>query len=491
MFGTKIHRGNGWLNQVTLMALSALVAVVFVAGPADAQRRNRDEKQKTEGRVLSTSAGEAIIAAQEALAAEPPDNKTAIAVLTKLLEKPKLTPYERAISLQIRGGAYYAEGNIKGTIKDWEAAIATGAFNQSEIDSLTPNIGQLYIAEGQYVKGATILENWLRNGGKANDRIHLMIAQSWLQADEYRKALPHAEAAFRMANPKKKKHFDILNYIYHELKMPAKQAALLEEEVSIWPDDKKIWRAIASLKQQANKSREAFEVNKIMYLNGMLQKERELLALAQYYSYYEVPYRGASILEREMNAGRVSKSKKNLELLANMWRQAREYDRAIPILTAAANIAADGSLYEKLGEAYYAEEQYDKAEKAFRKAIAKGIKKPGNAYVLIANSLYERDKPRAAIKEFQKAAEYPYSRKTAKGWIRFIRGEFEVARKQAEFKNKVKLDECKNQLDRKKRMGAEFLEGVGEISKECVTILAKEEERQKAKKAAARKKKAS
>ncbi len=489
MVGTKMMRGNGWLTQFGLMAFAAFVAVLFVAGPADAQRR-RDKEQKTEGRVLSTEVGEAIIKAQEALAEEPPQNNVAVAVLSKLLAKPKLTPYERAISYQIRGQANYGAGNVKGTIRDWESAINTGALNQGEIDGLSPNIGQLYIAEGEYVKGANILEKWLRTGGKANDRIHLMIAQAWLQADAYRKALPHGEAAFRMANPKKKKHFDILNYVYHELKMPGKQAKLLEQEVSIWPDDKKIWRAIASLKQQANKSREAFEVNKIMYLNGMLSKERELLALAQYYSYYEVPFRGASILEREMNAGRVSKGKKNLELLANMWRQAREYDRAIPVLTAAANIAADGGLYEKLGEAYYSEEQYDKAETSFRKAISKGIKKPGNAYVLIANSLYERDRPRDAIKEFKKAAQYPYSRKTANGWIRFINGEFEVARKQAEFKFQVKLDECKNQQDRKKRMGAEFLEGVGEISAECVTMLAENDAKEKAKKAA-RKAKAS
>ncbi len=484
MIATQLLRKDGLVKQLGLMAFTALLAVIFVTGPADAQRRNRDDTQKTEGRVLSTEAGEAIITAQEALSAEPADYATTISVLTKLLGKEKLSPYERAISYQIRGGANYGLGNNMGTIRDWEAAIATGAFNQGEIDTLTPNIGQLYIAEEQYVKGATILEKWLASGGKANDKIHLMIAQSWLQADNYRKALPHGQSAFRMSNPKKKKHFDILNYIYHELKMPAKQAALLEQEVSIWPDDKKIWKAIASLKQQANKSREAFEVNKIMYLNGMLEKERELLALAQYYSYYEVPYRGASILEREMNAGRVTRAKKNLELLANMWRQAREYDRAIPVLTAAADISPDGGLFEKLGEAYYSEEQYDKAETAFRKALSKGIKKPGNAYVLIANSLYERDRPRDAIVEFRKAAQYPYARKTANGWVKFINGEFEVNRKQKAFKAQVKLDECKNQADRKKRMGAEFLEGVGEISQECQTILAQEIEDKKAKKAA-------
>ncbi len=468
-------------NRIGMFGFTALAAALFIATPASAQR-NKKEDQKTEGRVFSAAMGALVNEAQEALILEPPNNAAAMAALNKAIADEKITPYEKAISLQIRGNVQYAMGNLMGTVRDWEGAINTGALLKEEIDGMMPNIGQIYISEGQYVKGANIIEGWLRTGGKANQSIHQMVGSAWLQVDEYRKALPHGEAAFNMANPKKKKHFNLLNYIYHELKMPAKQAALLEQQVSIWPDDKKIWRSIASLKQQGNKSREAFEVNKIMYLNGMLDKENELLSLAQYYSYYEVPYRGASILEREMNGNRVQKTKKNLELLANMWRQAREYDRAIPILTQAANISADGSLYEKLGEAYYSEEQYDKAETAFRSALNKGVKKPGNIYVLIANSLYERDRPREAIAEFRKATQYPYSKRTADGWVTFINGEFEVARQQAVFKAQVKLDECKNQADRKRRMGAEFLDGVGEISAECVSILADDAARAKAKK---------
>lgn len=474
-----------WKNELSrfgLIVFTALLASVFMVLPVSAQR-NRDEEQKTEGRVFSAAIGALVAEAQEALTAEPADNASAMAAINKALANEKITPYEKAISLQIRGNINYSNGNIKGTISDWEGSINTGALIQNEINALMPNIGQLYIAEAQYVKGADLIEKWLRNGGVANQGIHQMVATAWLQVERYRKALPHAEAAFNMANPKQKKHFNLLLHVYHELKMPAKQAALLEQQVSIWPDDKRVWKAIASLKQQGNKSREAFEVNKIMYLNGMLDKENELVALAQYYSFYEVPFRGASILEREMNANRVEKSKRNLELLANMWRQAREYDRAIPVLTQAANIAADGGLYEKLGEAYYSEEQYGKAETAFRKALDKGVKRPGNIYVLIANSLYERDRPQDAIKEFRTATRYPYSRRTASGWITFINGEFEVARQQAAFKAEVKLDECKNQADRKRRMGAEFVEGVGEISEECVTILAEDAERTAAKKA--------
>jgi len=476
---------NSMIRKFATAAL-AVIVITAVAIPAEAQRK-RDKDEKVEGRAMSSKIGEKVLAAQEFLQAEPPQYAEAMTILNEVLSREGLSPFEKAISHQLRGSARYGTNNMRGTIADWQAAIDTGVFTPDEVAGLTLNIGQLWIAENEYRKGAILLENWLKGGGKGNESIHMMIAVAWSQEDEFRKALPHAEAGFRMANPKQKKHFDLLNFLYNTLKMYGKQAALLEQQVSIWPDDKQIWGSIASLKAQANKSKEAFEINKIMYLNGMLTSENELVQLTQYYSFYEVPYRGAKILEREMNAGRVSKSKKNLELLSNMWRQAREYDKAIPVLTQAASVASNGRLYEQLGEAYFAETRYKEAEDAFRKALAKGgLKKPGNVYVLIANSLYERDKPMAAIKEFKNGLNYSYSRKAASGWITFIQGSFEVERKRRAFQKAVKLDECKNQKDRANRIGETKIEGMETITAECVIILDEEKKRVEAEKAARR-----
>ncbi|MBL4596016.1 MAG: hypothetical protein JKX99_05515 [Robiginitomaculum sp.] len=485
MFGNSKLGIKSRIRQYGTMLIAAS-AVIAMSVPADAQRRNKDE-QTVEGRVLSAKVGEGILAAQELIQAEPPQYRPALSELNKVLASEKLTPYERAVSLQMRGSAKYGLSDVRGTIADWEAAIRTGALTPAEIGNLQPNIGQLWISEEEYRKGATTLENWIRSGGKPNTQIHMMTAGAWAQLDEFRKALPHAEAGFRLANPKEKKHFGLLNYVYNYLKMYSKQATLLEQQVSIWPDDKTIWRGIASLKAQADKSKEAFEINKIMYLNGMLTSEPEILSLTQYYSYYEVPYRGAVILEREMNAGRVSKSQKNLTLLSDMWRQSREYEKAIPVLTQAAGIASNGQLFEQLGEAYFAEARHGEAETAFRQALNKGgLKKPGNVHVLIANSLVEQGKPRAALAEFKKGLSYSHSRRTADGWIKFINGGFEVERRKLEFRAAVKLDECKNQEDRVRRMGDTRIEGMEAISAECVTILAADAEKTRAKRSAAR-----
>ncbi len=465
-------------------AVLAIFVISAVALPAQAERKKKEQANK--GRSVSTKVGAQLIIAQEALQATPANDREAVTALNKLLSMQKITPYERSLALRMRGRAKYGLNDIRGTLADWEDAIRVGGLNQAEIDSLQPNIGQLWLSEGQYTKGANILEEWIANGGKPNDTIHLMIASAWAQVSNFARALPHAQSAFRMAKPKKKRHFNILNLLYHSLKMYGKQAALLEQQVSIWPDDKQAWRAIASLKARANNSKEAFEIKKIMYLNGMLDTPSELLGLVQYYSYYEVPFRGARILEREMNAGRIPKTQKNLKLLSDIWRQSREYNKAIPVLTKAASVASTGLLYEQLGSALYAEGHFSKAEQAFRKALAKGgLKKPGNIYVLIGNALYEQNKPRQALAEFQKGLRYSYSRQGASGWIVFIKRGFEVKKQKIAFLKAVKLDECKNAENRYNRAGVE-IDGVEQISKECLAVLETEKQRLAAIKAAKR-----
>lgn len=112
------------------------------------------------------------------------------------------------------------------------------------------------------------------------------------------------------------------------------------------------------------------------------------MKVIQYYAYYNMPFQGAQILEREMNAGRVSRDSKNLVQLSTLFRQAREYARAIPVLEAATKMGGTGELYAQLGEALYNEGECARAETAFKQGIDRGYD-AGKAWMLIATCRYE------------------------------------------------------------------------------------------------------
>lgn len=450
------------------MAAALAAGAMLTAGAATPAFAQDDEQQEGETeRQFSTEIGEIVLKAQEALQAEQPDYNAAIQALNEALNE-ETTPYEEGVILTMRGQAYYGAGQSLRAAQDWQAVMDNPTITPQQRNDLMSNVGQIYIIEGRVDEGIAMLERWLENN-PPKPTILMMMAQALAQDGQYQRALPYAEQMFEMVETKERKHFDLLNYLYNTLEMPEKQADIIRQMLTRWPDDRNLWNGWVSMLANGGRNEEAFEVNKLMYLNGMLQEPQDILRLIQYYSYYQVPYRGALILEREMNAGRVPRNRENLELLINLWRQAREYDEAIPALEQAAADASNGQLYQQLCEAYYSEGQYAEAERACLSGLEKGgLQRPGDSWVLVGNSRYERDDIAGAREAFQRGAQFSHSRSTAQGWLQFINEEQEAQERRAKLDEIVEREECIITIQRIRRDDVlEGREGMSSIPERC------------------------
>lgn len=365
-------------SAFAVFSCSAFVAVTPIN--ADAQEAEAPSRQ------FGSKSGQVVLKAQELMAAD--QWSAALSTLSEALAIPEINAYERSIIYQMQGSSYYELNQYPTAIASFENAIRSGGLLPNEASSLRLNIAQLLIASDEFAKGAQMLEDWNRQGGQFKPQHIEMLWQAWSQAGQYSRALPWAERWFNAASPKERKHFDTLNYMYNNLNMPAKQADIVKQMINRWPQDKTLWDAWASMLANGGREQEAFEVSKMLYLGGAYSSEQDLSRVVQYYSFYEMPYQAAEILEREMNAGRIQKSSEKLVQLSNLFRQAREYKRAIPILEQAASSSGQAKLYADLGEALYNEGQCDKAEGAFKNAMDRGFDQ-GKAWMLIANCRYD------------------------------------------------------------------------------------------------------
>ena len=437
---------SGLLRTVATLALAASLAGVLVVD-AEAQRRNQQE-QENDGseRTFSARIGEMVLEAQNMQSED--QFQASIEALNRALGMSDINPYERSVALQLRGRAYYELDQMSRAIQDWQAAIATGALLPEERVNLFINIGQLQIAGSQYDEGIRSLEQAVAIGGvdSVNVGVARMLAQAYGQAERFREGLPWAERFWnlRPAAERQRGDYSLMLFYYQQLEDIPNQFRIIEGMVQRWPAEKNNWRSYASLLAQTGREQDAFEANKIMYINGMFTESRELVALAQYYSYYEYPYRGAIILERELNAGTVERNQNNLNLLANMWRQSREWERAIPVLRQLAQLTGEGDDYLKLAEALYQERQLAEAEDAFQEALNRGgLDRPGTAWTLLGNVRQELGRTDSALAAFREGARYPYSRTTANGWITFITNQRAAAADRVRIRQRVREDECR------------------------------------------------
>lgn len=442
------------------LALTGVVSVSFVTD-ANAQRRS-SEPAPSEGRQFSSKAGAVVNEALTFINSE--QHSAALSKLNEALQIDPLNAYERSTIYQMQGSSYYSLDQIGPAISAFESAINSGGLLSNEADSLRVNIAQLMIANGQYAEGAQRLENYLNNGGQRKPQYVEMLVQAWVQSDNYARALPWAEQWFNTVSPKERKHFDLLNFLYNNLGQPGKQADIVKQMINRWPEDKTLWDAWASMLANGGREQEAFEVTKMLYLGGALNSEADLMKVVQYYSFYDMPFQAAQILEQEMNRGRIAQSSDKLVQLSDLFRQAREYKRAIPILEQAASASGKGKLYADLGEALYNESQCGKAEDAFKNAISRGFD-AGKAWMLIGTCRYEsaqaeerpsckgttkaqrNQTPRAlkrdnALEAFRQVPGSSREGGNSKKWITFIQAEAQAVENRCEFELSTERELC-------------------------------------------------
>jgi hypothetical protein len=456
------------IRNVGALLVAAAIAL-SLAAPADAQRRNNDDEQSAEGRVLSTRVGEQVILMQDALTAE--NYQEVVRLGTQLLAS-EMTPYESSVVYQLRGNAQFQLDNYRGAISDFRAAIDTGALVTDQVIAFRTNLGQLYMVEENYSEAIRQFELAVDAGAELNARLSRTLAQVYVQASQatdnesetlrlIRAGLPYAERFYRLESRKSESEYALMQFFYQQLDRPQDELRVVRDSLQDYPGTRRGWQNLVALFARLGREEDAFEANKLMYLNGLFEEENELIRLVQYYSFFENPYRGATILEREMNAGRIATTQDNLETLANMWRQAAEFDRAIPVLQRLSELMGDGETALRLAEAHFQLNQPVQAEAALETALSRGgLSNTGAAWELLGNVRFEQvdsvtsdlAKVNEALEAFRQAARFSGSRTTANGWIRFINAQIEGEERRRIQRIQVTIDECRLTLEAERRI---------------------------------------
>ncbi len=436
----------GQIRRAGVSGVFSVIALLLTVAPVSAHEFQTAE----ENQVLRPRVGDQILryieAEQEGLWQDAANGYSA------LLEEGRLQPFEEATVLQLRGRVYYELEQPLRAVTDWRRAINLNALGEETNNSLRLNSGQLLIGEADYAGGTQLIETALAMGAPLSADIAMRMAQAYGQMEDFASGLPFARQAFDLADNRQQRHYSLLLFYFQNLDMQDEQLALVVDMVELWPEEKRYWSSWAALLARDGQEVEAFNVNVIMYNNGLLTENDELVRLVQYYAYNGYPYRAGDILSRELNSGRVEETPEHLRMLAGFWRQAREWDRALPVLHRVATTTGFGPDYEALGEALYQRGQFAEAEVMFEQALEQGnIRRPGDTMTLIGNSRFEQDHLLDAIDAFERALSWEYSRATAQGWIDFIERRIAIEAQGERFVHTTNIEGCENWLEAERR----------------------------------------
>jgi len=392
------------------------LAFCLASTPAYAQAKKEEEKKPTNQ--IDQQTGKKLQAAYDAYQANPPKLNEAKGVLDTLDQK-KLSPYEMSRVQQLYAVIAQQQERYADARKHLQLMLDSGGLNEQEILDGKFNIAQLYLAQEQWREGAAALEAWIAASPKPNSNAYYLLAVAYYQQGDERRALPPAEKALALAEKPQPSWLQLVLALYLKNEQYAKAEPLVRKLVATQPNNKANWVQLSAVLGAQEKYDDALVALQLAYHMGLLTESADLTRLADLMAFNSIPYRCGMLLTKE--APRLEKSGAVQEKLSNCWVAAREWDKAVAPLRAAAQAKRSGDLYLRLGEVHVQREDWNAAVEALRRALEVGnAKDPGNAQVLLGMSYYNLKKPQEARQWFQRAMSTPRHRKQAEGWIRAI-----------------------------------------------------------------------
>lgn len=433
-------------------ALTAALVTVFAGGalfalPASdawaqrTQQQQAETQQTRQVQALRERVFQALAKAQEQLDVD--NFAGARRELDNVRSMQDLNSYERGQILYFTGMIDYQQENVPAAIRAFEQVIALPDLPPGfRADTMWALI-QLAMGAEEYRKVIEYGNEWLKTAENPSGDPYYLLAVAHFQLNEHRRAiemqLRAIEIQERDGRVVREDWYGLLRAAYHEIEDNRRLREVLELMVVRWPK-KEYWLHLSAVYADLNMEARQVAALETIYEAGWMNRENEVLQLAQIYMLRGGAYKGALIIEKGMKDGLIERNERNYRLLAQAWMQAQDDRRSIPPLREAAQRSGDGQLYIQLAQSYMNIYQYTECVEAARAGLSRGgLNRPDLGNLVLGNCLLELKRFDQATEAFRAARTDNRSRASADRWIDFI--EREQARKRDLDRQMARLNE--------------------------------------------------
>jgi len=413
------------MNKVFISILiigSLTIAQLPLSYSAYAIGAEESDKPKRKTQLVGPSVGKKVAKAFEAYSVETEDGSNIDNALVMLLDIKGKKEYDIAFLNRFIGVMYAQKGEEKKSLDYLNKALAPDILNEAEQGESLRLVGDLQMQVQGYKEALVAYNAWMDFTGKTDENIWLKIAQANLELKQYDQVIAPADKAIAALGDKINQNPYILKLnSYYERKMFKKCVEVLETAVQILPEVKLFWTQLGSFYAMIEDYPKSLATMDLAYKKGYLDKESQIKMLANLYAQSEIPHKSAFLLEKYIDSGLVTRDDSNLFTLANSWHAAQHVTKAASYYGELAKMTNLSKHYSKQGMLLNQDEQFAKAIVALKKAIEIGVKNPGRLNQSIAESYFYLENYKQAYVYVKKALKDPQSRRTAKGWVNYIK----------------------------------------------------------------------
>lgn len=357
--------------------------------------------------------------------------------------KKSCNDYEKAQVHRFYAFSYYSLEDYPKAIQAYKQVVSKSPNIPIgvELDSLFA-LSQLSFAQENYNDALKYLTDWMNLSTIVGaDKYFLRGSINYSKGDK-KAAKVDVDRAVGMLEKKgkvpKESWYNLQLALNLEREKYKEAKPILEKLILNYPKPK-WWTQYANVSGLLGSEKTQLAALDATYTMGGLEKRQDIVNTAYLYLGADVPYKAAKILKQGMDKGKVERNVKYLKVLANAYRAAKEPEKAIDTLNAAAKQAKkedtankgkkkyrpeEGNVYAELTSLYGLNEQNKEAISAGKKALAAGkLKRPCEVHTNMGISYVELGQFKSAISSFQQARKEKACRAYVSNWIKFAQNE--------------------------------------------------------------------
>ncbi len=405
--------------------IAAVISGCLFLGMTGNVLAQQDEQKTKETVAMSQAVYESLTEIQELIEAK--DYASAQRKIDDLRGQKGLSPYELAQIWNITGYSYYLQERYDEAIRAYNQVMAQPELPEALLLSTLKTKAQLQFTQEDYEGALKTVRDLMAAISEPSPDVLMLEGQALFQLGRYDEALKPIKTAIDMYRDQgqapKENWLLLLRVIYFEQKDYESMIGVVKELIVYYPKDTYIL-TLAGIYSELGDTKKQLALTEVLYEKGYLNTASHITNLANLYLLHGLPYKAAVLLENEMAENIVESNERNLRLLSQAWYQAREDEKAIPPLQAAAKLSNDGELYIRLAQAYINLEQWSDAAEAVQQGLKLGgLKRNDTANIMLGMALFNQKRLEQARRAFTSAAADSRSQRAANQWIAYVDSE--------------------------------------------------------------------
>lgn len=339
----------------------------------------------------------------------------AIAGAEEILADAKASPGERSSAASAAAFAAMRKDadNVRAIAFAKRALDENGLPNATHYPLLL-ELARMHSNDDQYPEALAAVDKYLAESRSNNPAAHEVRGYALFQMDKYPEAIEALKLAIGPDGKAPGNVNPMLLRSYVAAERYAEAAALAEAIAAKTPDDKKAQLNLANVYAEAEQPAKAVAVFERLRAAGKLTDSADYEAGIRVLSHLDGREKDLiSFINEGLAKGILKPGVQVYGQLGQAYYNADQTGDAIAAWEKAAPLAKDGELYLNLAIVSLQDDRYAGAKAAAQQAIARGVRKPGKAWMVIAASEQGLGNDAGIVAAYREAAKDPATREEA------------------------------------------------------------------------------